>query len=168
MSVNDFLPIILITTTFFCSLVAGFLFSFGLIVMPGIGKLNNREFIRSFQEIDGIIQNNQPVFVFVWLGSILLLLATTALGIRQFQGLDTLLLIAATVLYLFGVQLPTFTINVPLNNQLQAVKANELDQSQLKAARLVFEDRWNRWNTIRTLIACLTAILLMILLLDVT
>ena len=68
MSTEIILPISLSIATLFCSLVAGFLFAFVLVVMPGIQRLNDREFIRAFQVIDSIIQNNQPIFVLVWVG----------------------------------------------------------------------------------------------------
>jgi len=37
--------------------------------MPGISSLTDREFIRAFQAMDGIIQDNQPLFILVWVGS---------------------------------------------------------------------------------------------------
>ena len=58
--------IVLILAAFLCSLVAGFVFAFALVVMPGIKGLGDREFIRAFQVMDGIIQNNQPIFLLVW------------------------------------------------------------------------------------------------------
>ena len=42
-----------------------------------------------------------------------------------------------------------------------------MDESTLKTARLNFEPRWNKWNVIRTLFACLTSTLLIILLLEI-
>ena len=71
----------LILATFLCSLVAGFLFTFAVVVMPGIRSLGDREFIRAFQVMDRVIQNNQPIFMLVWVGSVLVLIATVALGI---------------------------------------------------------------------------------------
>ncbi len=62
--------IALILATFLCSLVAGFLFAFALVAMPGIRSLNDREFIRAFQVMDRVIQDNQPVFMLVWVGSV--------------------------------------------------------------------------------------------------
>ena len=64
----------LILATLLCSLAAGLLFAFAIVVMPGIGSLNNRGFLRAFQLMDGMIQNNQPVFILVWVGSIMALL----------------------------------------------------------------------------------------------
>ena len=71
--------IALILATFLCSLVAGLVFVFAVVVMPGIGSLNDREFIRAFQVIDGVIQNNQPAFVFVWIGSAVALVTSAVL-----------------------------------------------------------------------------------------
>ena len=79
--------IALILATFLCSLVAGLLFAFASVVMPGIRSLNDREFIRAFQVIDGVIQNNQPLFVLVWIGSVVALVTSAVLGIGQLMEL---------------------------------------------------------------------------------
>ena len=164
MSTETTFQIVLITATLLCSLVAGFLFAFAVIVMPGIKKLNDREFIRAFQVIDGVIQNNQPVMVAVWMGSILASVAAAGLGFGQLDGIQRLLLISALLVYILGVQLSTFTINVPLNNKLQTLNVNAMDEAALKAARMNFEPRWNRWNLVRTPLAGLASVLFMILL----
>jgi len=156
--------IALILATFLCSLVAGFLFAFALVTMPGIRSLNDREFIRAFQVIDGVIQNNQPIFVLVWVGSVVALVTSVVLGIGQLDGGGRLLIIFAALAYLLGVQLPTFTINVPLNNKLQTLEVDELDKTTQKAARKDFEPRWNLWNSIRTAFASVASALLIILL----
>lgn len=141
--------IVLVLTTFLVSLVAGFVFAFASVVMPGLRDLNDREFIRSFQVIDGIIQKNQPVFVFVWLGSIVAVLASLGLGLGQLGGTPLLLMLVAGLVYLLAVQLPTFVINVPLNNKLQAVDVDSLDETSLSVARKEFEPRWNLRNSAR-------------------
>ena len=141
--------IVLVLTTLLCSLVAGFAFAFASVVMPGLRDLNDREFIRAFQVIDGVIQKNQPVFVFVWLGSIVAVLASLGLGVGQLDGTARLLLVGAGLIYLLAVQLPTFTINVPLNNKLQVVDVGSLNETALSVARKDFEPRWNLWNSIR-------------------
>ncbi|MGD1900714.1 MAG: DUF1772 domain-containing protein [Geitlerinemataceae cyanobacterium] len=153
-----------IVATFLCSLIAGFLFAFATIVMPGIAKLNDREFIRAFQAIDGVIQNNQPLFVAVWLGSILAAIASAGLGFDRLTGTPRLLSMAAPAIYLFGVQLSTFTINVPLNNALQKLNVDVMDTTSLKAARRGFEPSWNRWNWVRTPFAGFASVLFAVLL----
>jgi uncharacterized membrane protein len=153
----------LVLATFLCSLVAGFLFAFAIVVMPGIRNLDDGGFIRAFQVIDGVIQNNQPLFLLVWLGSALALVAATVLGLGTLSGADCLLLVLAALLYLFGVQLPTMTINIPLNNRLQRLDPDTMDATARSRARADFEPRWNRWNVFRTACASLTVILLLLL-----
>ncbi len=157
------LQILLIIATFLCTLVAGFLFAFAVVVMPGIKKLSDGEFIRAFQVMDGIIQDNQPLFVIVWLGSIFALVATAALGVVNLEGTKRMLLIAATLIYLFGVQAPTLAVNIPRNNALQAVNVQTASAPELSHAREQFEDSWNFANILRTFLACVTSALLIML-----
>ena len=165
MSIEGVFQITLSLATLLCSLVAGFVFAFALVVMPGIKTLSDREFIRAFQVMDRVIQNNQPTFVLVWVGSIVALVSSAVLGIRQLDGAERLLMFFAVLAYLLVVQLPTFTINVPLNNKLQTLDVDDMDETTQKAARMDFEPRWTRWNSIRTTFASLVSTLLIILLL---
>ena len=161
----EIFQVILILATLLCSLVAGFVFAFASVVMPGIKTLNDREFIRAFQVMDRVIQNRQPIFMLIWIGSVVALVASVVLGIGELDGAGRLLMISAALIYLFGVQLPTGTINIPLNNKLQALDVEAIDETMQMAARKDFEPRWNLWNSIRTVLASLTSALLMIVLL---
>ena len=148
-----------------CSLVAGLLFGFAVVVMPGIAKLNDNEYLSAFKHMDGIIQNNQPIFILVWGGSILSVIATSALGIMNLDGAQVYLLAAASVLYLVGVQMPTFRFNIPLNNSLQNMNLEELEANEAATFRVHFETSWNRWNRIRTVNAIVAVSMLLLLLL---
>ena len=161
----DIVHIVLILATLLCSLTAGLVFAFAVVVMPGLRSLRDRDFIRAFQVIDGVIQKGQPLFVFVWVGSAVGLLVAAVLGFRQMVGVERVWLVALTAVYLLGVQLPTGVINVPLNNRLQAVDVDGGNDAAVTEARGAFEARWNRWNWIRTVAATLTAAGLMTVLL---
>ena len=63
------------------ALVAGLVFGFAAVVMPGINKLSDRDFLLAFKHMDEVIQNNQPVFMLVWTGSIVLVTGTLILGL---------------------------------------------------------------------------------------
>ncbi len=154
---------VLISAAFLCSLVAGFLFAFAAVVMPGIGSLDDRDFIQAFKMIDRVIQNNQPLFVVVWMGSVLAAGTAALLGVWELRGADRALAIVAAVVYLLGVQLPTLTINIPLNNELQKLELGTMSEATWKRAREDFEPRWNRWNVIRTACASLVALLFLLL-----
>jgi len=157
--------VVLVVATLLCALVAGFLFAFAVVVMPGIGRLGSAGFLRAFREMDGVIQRGQPLFGLVWLGSVVAILAAAALGIGRLGGLNRWLLMVATTLYLTGVQLPTFAVNVPLNNEVQRLGIDGLDDEARLSARNRFEARWNRWNVIRALCATAASAILLVLLL---
>jgi uncharacterized membrane protein len=154
----------LFAATVLVSLVAGFVFAFAVVVMPGIRTLDDGDFIRSFQSIDGVIQRGDPLFGLVFIGSAVSLLAAVVLGAPALAGLERTLLLAAAAIYVAGVLVPTGGVNVPLNNRLQRLDVDSLDSEQRRSARLAFEPRWNRWNRIRTALACVSAALMTTLL----
>ena len=160
----DILDISLIFSILTCSLVTGFIFTYAVVVMPGLSKLNDQEFIRAFQVTDGIIQNNQPLFMLTWLGSIIAILSSIIISI-VFVGIsETWLIILVGVVYLLGVQGITISIHIPLNNHLQQVNIDELNAQKLSEERIKFEKKWNNFNIIRTVIAfSVSAILLLII-----
>ena len=61
----EILNISLFFSTLLCSLVTGFILTYAIVVMPGLSKLDDKEFIKAFQVTDGIIQNNQPIFILI-------------------------------------------------------------------------------------------------------
>ena len=157
--------ILLVLAALGCSLVAGITLIFAIVVMPGLKKLGDRGFLEGFKAIDRVIQDNQPVFMLVWLGSGLALIAATVLGSRALEGIDLWLLIAALLIYLPGVQVATAAVNVPLNNHLQAQDLEQLDADEITQAATDFAPRWILWNAIRTWLATLTSLLLLVVLL---
>jgi len=114
--------------------------------------------------MDRIIQDNHPLFIVVWVGSAVALIGSTLLGFGKLDMVGRSIIICALAVYLLGVQLPTITINIPLNNELQAIDVPALDDAAKQQAREKFELRWNRWNLARTCLSCLVSFLLIILL----
>ena len=160
----DLFEVALLLSALLCSLVAGLVLTFAIIVMPGISAMGDRDFLRSFKVMDRVIQDNQPIFVVVWLGSAVVVLATTVLGIWRLEGLDLILLVIAGTIFIFGVHVPTIAINVPINNQLQSLDVDAVSETDLRTLAQTFQTRWLRWNTIRTIIAIVTTVLFLVLL----
>jgi len=156
---------VMVVATVLCSLVAGILFAFATVVMPGIKNLDDAAFIRAFQVMDGVIQGYQPLFMLVWIGSALSTIAAAAIGGWKLMGLDRLLLVLAALVFMLGVQVPTATINIPMNDALQTLDTRTMSETALKRARDEFESRWNQWNVIRTVLATVVTVLLIVLLL---
>ena len=160
----DVLDISLIISILSCSLVGGFIFTYAIVVMPGLSKLNDKDFLRAFQVTDAIIQNKQPLFMFTWIGSIVAMLTTILVSLVSVGLPETWLILLIGVAYLLGVQGITVAIHIPLNNHIQKVKIEELNDETLANERLKFETRWNFFNYIRTSIAIFVSVLMLILL----
>ena len=152
----------LIVSTLLCALVTGFIFTYAVVVMPGFAKLDDRDFICAFQVTDGVIQNNQPLFMLAWVGSIVSVVATMILGFIELHGIERWTVITIGFVYLMGVQGITIRIHLPLNNRLQRLEIDEMDPESLSKERNKFETRWNYFNNIRTLIAFAVSFSLML------
>ena len=152
----------LLLATILTTLATGFILIFVIVIMPGIGSLDNAEFLRAFQGVDKIVQDGQVVFGLVWAGSVLSLITATVLGFTQLEGWARALLILAAVIYLLGTQLTTITVHLPLNNHVKTLNIATLDDVTVQEERQNFEARWTRWNVIRTIFALLASILLMV------
>ena len=143
---------LVLPSTLSCALVTGFVFTYAVIVMPGLAKLTDKEFIRAFQVTDELIQNNQPIFMIVWVGSVISVISTLIVSLMGPYSVETVLVIIAGFVYLLGVQGLTVLVHLPLNRRIQTVNAEEWDASALREERLLFETRWIRFNWIRTII----------------
>ena len=154
------LELSLISSAFLCSLVTGFTLIFAVVVMPGISRFEDKEFLKAFQLIDGIIQNNQPIFLLIWIGSILSVLVTLFSSIKVLGLQDSVMIISVCCIYLFGVQGITIKIHLPLNRRVKNLDINNLDKENLNKERNNFENKWNYFNKIRTGIAFCVSLLL--------
>ena len=160
----DVLDISLIFSILSCSLVGGFIFTYAIVVMPGFSNLNDKDFLRAFQVTDTIIQNNQPLFMFTWIGSIVAMLTTILISLVSVGLSETWLILLIAAAYLLGVQGITIAIHIPLNNHIQKVKIEGSNDETLADERLKFETRWNFFNYIRTSVAISVSVLMLILL----
>ena len=147
------LDIALVFAVLTCSLVTGFIFTYAVVVMPGFSKLEDKEFLRAFQVTDGVIQNNQPLFMLTWVGSIISVLSVMAISILRLGVSDAWIIFVVGLIYLLGVQGITISIHLPLNNHIQKIDINDMNNQSLNQERTNFEMRWNYFNKIRTFIA---------------
>ena len=92
----------LVLSTLLCSLVAGFLFAYTTVIMPGIGELDDKSFIKAFQVTDRVIQDNHPVFMLVWAGSVIAIIVCAITAVSALEGLNLFLLLLAVGLILLA------------------------------------------------------------------
>ena len=160
----EILNISLFFSTLLCSLVTGFILTYAIVVMPGLSKLDDKEFIKAFQVTDGIIQNNQPIFILIWLGSIISVFCTIIVSIISLGILEAWLIIFTSVVYLLGVQVITISIHLPLNRRIQNIDINSTNSQKLSDERKNFETKWNYYNNIRTGIAVFVVLIFLLIL----
>ena len=132
--------------------------------MPGFSKLEDKEFLRAFQVTDGVIQNNQPLFMLTWVGSIISVLSVMAISILSLGVSEAWIIFVVGLIYLLGVQGITVSIHLPLNNHIQKIDINDMNNQSLNEERTNFEMRWNYFNNIRTFIAFSTSLSFLLIL----
>ena len=160
----DFLDISLIFSILSCSLVTGLIFTYAIVVLPGFSKLDDKEYIRAFQVTDGVIQNNQPLFMLTWIGSIISVLGAISASILSPELAKTWFVVLIGAVYLIGVQGITITIHLPMNNHIKDLNLDELDNQTLSKERLKLETKWNYFNNIRTGVGFFVSLSLLLIL----
>jgi uncharacterized membrane protein len=141
-------------------LIAGLLYGYDCSVVKGLGQLPDKEYLQAFQSINRVILN--PYFALSFAGSLLALILAALLSFKSAQFVSFYWLIAATIVYVAGVQGVTIWGNVPLNNFLEKIDLIACSEIECKKMRELFEWKWNLLHRIRT-IASMLAFLLTIL-----
>ena len=147
----------LLSTLLLTGLTAGLCFTWTNAVTPGIGKLDDQNFLMAFQQMNRSIIN--PSFLLIFFGPLLGHLVNVYLH-RFTPDKSFWLFVVAAALYLIGLVLVTITKNVPLNELLDSVDIATASQEELGWLRRQFEKPWNTWHNIRTLTSTLSFLLL--------
>ncbi len=147
--------ILLITTGVLTTLLAGVFFGYAVSVNGGLRRLNDQSYVQAMQHINVVILN--PLFMLTFMGPVILLPLTTWLTWSSGSA-RSLLLVAASTLYIVGVFGVTAAGNVPFNDRL--AKADASQPTDASDARKQFEGPWNRLHAIRTVVGVIVAILI--------
>jgi uncharacterized membrane protein len=135
--------------------MAGFFWSFSVVVMPGLNDADPLAAMRSMQAINDGVQN--MMFAIGFFGAPLLCILMVLHSIARFQGIPSAMILGASIVYLLGVFSVTFLFNVPLNQDLAAVDASSASNATLMVDYI--ED-WTIWNHVRTGASLLSLFLL--------
>jgi len=155
----NFQTLILLFATLLTGLLAGVFFTWTNAITPGIGRLNDVNYLKAFQHMNRTILN--PLFYIVFMGPLLLSVAATYFY-KANPAYILWMLIVATVIYFLGVIVVTILGNIPLNNMLDKTNLADISLEDAKSLRDKFETKWNKLHLIRT-ISSTTSFLLLIL-----
>ena len=143
--------IVLSVACFFGISVYAFSLLFAAVIMPGLDAFqDDTDYLRAFQVIDGRIQNNEPMFIFTWVGSMIASIALAVMTIRLPAAKETrFVMVVSCVVFLVG-HVITVTQNIPRNNRLHDLDLDQTDDATLADMRQEFTGPWCAWNTART------------------
>nr|WP_042186390.1 anthrone oxygenase family protein [Kibdelosporangium sp. MJ126-NF4]CEL17245.1 integral-membrane protein [Kibdelosporangium sp. MJ126-NF4]CTQ91525.1 integral-membrane protein [Kibdelosporangium sp. MJ126-NF4] len=149
---------LLYLATLTVGLMAGFFFAFAILVMPSLGKVDDRAFVVTMQKINEGVQNG--AFMFAFLGAFVFTGAAAIVHHRAGYRAAARWIIAAMLLYVVALAL-TIGGNVPLNDKL-AGAGDPAVIADFAAARAAFDEgAWNALNAART-IACMLSLLALV------
>ncbi len=128
------------------ALIGGALFGFSSFIMAALARMPDAEGIRAMQNINKTVFT--PWFMVPFFGTAVLGVGAVALGLFNTDQGWWLPMASAGVLYVLGVFVVTAAGNVPLNNALAAVDADDPASAELWRKYCVV---WTRWNHVRVI-----------------
>jgi len=137
-----------------CGVAAGFFMTFSDLIMPSLEAVEGRAGIEAMQMIN--IKVNTSVSVSVLWAMVFALPILLVLDLLWAGGVGLPWILSGGALYLLGVLVVSFRVNVPMNNRLEAMDRQEESTQAYWATEFV--PRWIRWNSVRTIAATGAAI----------
>lgn len=142
---------ILIVAIITTGLTAGIFVDWSNAIMPGLGDVDDRTFVKAFQALDAAIVS--PLFIGAGFMGSLLLLGLSAVFHLSTERRPVLRWIGAALVCWLAMPAITFGIHEPLNQQLRTADGLTSDADFAAARALLDEAMWTTWNTIRALVS---------------
>jgi uncharacterized membrane protein len=138
-------------------LTAGIFYAFSTFVMAGLGRIAPEQGIAAMNSINVTVIN--PWFMAVFLGTPVLSVILIIMALFKWSEPGSLLIIAASLIYIVGSFLVTMIFNVPLNDALAAAAPSSSEGAALWARYL---KEWTWWNHVRTALPLAAMVLFII------
>ena len=132
----------------FAGAIFGFFYAWVCSTMWGLDAADPRVAIEAMQQMNASVRNG--VFFPAFFLTPVVLGVTALLSYRAGHRRPSVWFLGAAVVYLVGGLILTATVNVPMNNDL----ADVVIPASLAEAEVVwrdYSDRWQVWNTVRTI-----------------
>ncbi|MBU1192930.1 MAG: DUF1772 domain-containing protein [Gammaproteobacteria bacterium] len=140
------------------ALIGGVFFAFSNFVMKALSRVSSSEGIAAMQEINIVVIN--PWFLGAFVGTAILSLGMIGASLLLYWShTAAMFYLSAGLCYFMGTFLVTLFGNVPLNNRLAAISPGN------PAADIEWEhylDRWTKWNHLRMVSAMVSALLIVL------
>lgn len=134
--------------------IAGFFYAYSVSVMRGLDTATPQQAIGAMQGINATIRN--AWFAPAFFGTPILAATSGALFFWLKQRRAASAMTIAALVYVLGAFVPTFAVNVPMNDAL-AASPIPVHLGEAQALWSQYSVRWTGWNHLRTLssFACL-------------
>ncbi len=136
--------IALVSATLATGLVAGVFLTFSDFVMRALGRAKPAAGMEAMQMINREVYRS--IFMALLMGLSLVSLLLAGAGLLLAEAGVAMWLVAAAVLYLAGVMAVTASQNVPMNQRLDAMKADNMGGHSYWT---IYQRDWTRWNHLR-------------------
>jgi uncharacterized membrane protein len=133
-------------STLGCALMAGVFFAFSGFVMKGLERIPANEGIAAMQSINQVVPGS--IFGAAFVITPVICLAAMITAISKWDEANSVYILAGGILYLITSLVVTLVFNIPLNDSLAAISAN---QPEGQAFWINYQNSWNWWNHVRTL-----------------
>jgi uncharacterized membrane protein len=134
--------------------MAGVFFAYSTSVMMGLDAIKPEQAIAAMRSINVKIQN--AVFLPAFLLVPVLAAATGVLLLVLGQRAAGLVFFLAAAAYVFGVLVPSFAVNIPMNDALDTAKVPAGEAARVWSD---YSSRWTLWNHVRTVFSSLALLL---------
>jgi uncharacterized membrane protein len=136
--------------------MAGVFFAFSVAVVPALRRLPGPQGARTMQLVNRVILT--PAFLLLFLAAAVSSAAVVVAALfADVSGAGWR--VAGGLAYVLGAFVVTTTVNVPLNNALDAVEATSAEGERVWAA---YVRRWTGWNHVRTVASVVATTLLVV------
>ena len=139
------------------SLISGVFFAFSRFIMKALARRPALEGIAAMKSINVVVIN--PIFLGLFMGTTVICLIISIIAIAEWQMPAASYFLVGSLFYIVGTFLVTGLGNVPLNNQLAAVKEHDLDAVEVWHNYL---KKWTRLNTIRSVCAMMATLIMLV------
>lgn len=151
-TMNQFVFALALLAALGCGLIAGVFFAFSTFVMRALVRLPAVEGIAAMQSVNVVVLKSW--FMAAFLGTAVVCALAVVCSLLWWHEPGAAYLFSGGVLYLVGTLLVTIVFNVPRNEALAAIAA---DDPNVPAVWAAYVTSWNTWNHVRTATALAAA-----------
>lgn len=141
-----FLVLLAAIALLFGGAIFGFFYAYSVSVIWGLEATDPKSAIAAMQGINRVVRN--AAFAPAFFGTPLALAASALLACFAASRRAAFLLSLATATYVFGALMPTFLVNVPMNDAL-AAQAIPAGMDEAAGVWRDYSGRWIWWNHVR-------------------